>query len=67
MLYAERFRSLAGESIAKTNGTYGGDDMPVLFWPANTREFTVTTDLKNAARNTTSLLSLYQELGTDLP
>ncbi len=67
MLYGGKFKSLAGEKIAKTNGTYGGEEMPVIFWDADATDFTVKTDLGAPGRNSTSLLKHYLELGTASP
>jgi hypothetical protein len=33
----------SNELLVETNGTFGGDRMPVIFWPSETREFYVKT------------------------
>ncbi len=53
------------EQYHSTNGTYGGDSMPVIFWSEGTKEFTVITKFESTERKTRSLLPLYRRLGTN--
>lgn len=50
---------LDSESFLKTNGQYGGDVMPVVFWPDSLKTFELTTYITSPDEKTVSLLSEY--------
>lgn len=47
------------EILVETNGTFGGDQMPVIFWPADTREFYVKTKAHPGEGTRQNLLGLF--------
>ncbi len=50
---------LDSESFLKSNGEYGGEVMPVVFWPGSLRTFELTTYITSPDENTVSLLKEY--------
>lgn len=51
---------LDSESYLKSNGEYGGEVMPVVFWPKSLKTLTLTTYITDPDETTISLLSNYQ-------
>jgi len=51
---------LDSESFLKSNGRYGGEVMPVVFWPESLTNFELTTYLTSPDENTISLLYQYK-------
>jgi hypothetical protein len=59
MFYAS---SVDGETFVESNGTYGGEYMPVVIFPANLKKLTVTTSIgKPGDQNAVSLLGEYNK------
>lgn len=52
------------ELLVETNGTYGRDWMPVVFWPAGATELTLRTRIAPQALQRRSLLRDYREWQT---
>ena len=52
---------LSSEQLIESNGSYGRDWMPVVFWPRETRELYVKTRVVSDALYQTSLLPLYHD------
>jgi hypothetical protein len=50
---------LESETFLTANGDYGGDIMPVVFWPKSLETLTLTTYITSPDESTVSLLSLY--------
>jgi hypothetical protein len=44
------------ERVIETNGVYGGEIMPVVFWPRGTQELTLKTHVVSEAQYRRSLL-----------
>jgi hypothetical protein len=51
------------ESYFSSNGTYGGQDMPVIFWDGTQKEFKFKTTVTAPGKKTKSLLEIWQEKG----
>ncbi len=51
------------ERFESSNGTLGGDKMPVVFWPDTTTSFTVVASIQEPEPDTHSLLPLYRRYG----
>ncbi|MFQ5799868.1 MAG: hypothetical protein ACE5H0_14415 [Bacteroidota bacterium] len=49
------------EELVETNGTYGGENMPLIFWPKNKKSFYFKTRLATSLEGTRSLLPRYRE------
>jgi hypothetical protein len=49
------------ETYLESNGSYGGEDMPVVFWPSNRKIFTVTTQVTTPDETTISMVSNYRD------
>jgi hypothetical protein len=49
----------SGQYVA-SNGSYGGDKMPIVFWPTNTTEFFVKMALSSPETPKSSLASVYE-------
>ncbi|MBK6292529.1 MAG: hypothetical protein IPF59_12400 [Ignavibacteria bacterium] len=49
------------ESFIESNGTYGGETMPVAFWPASTTQMTLTTKLSDPNPDAVSLVEQYRK------
>jgi len=50
---------LESETFLNSNGEYGGDVMPVVFWPKSLKSLTLTTYVTTPDETTVSLLSQY--------
>ncbi len=50
-----------GETFAQTNGDFGGDIMPVILWPENTRTLKFTTKIAIPDSTTVSMLKLWED------
>lgn len=50
---------LDSESYLKSNGSYGGDVMPIVFWPKSNTAFELTTYITSPDENNVSLLNNY--------
>lgn len=53
------------ERFDTTNGEFGGETMPVIFWPEKTKEFRIVNMFESGERPVTSLYSLYNRLGVE--
>jgi hypothetical protein len=47
------------ETYITSNGDYGGEVMPVVFWPKSLKTFTLTTTITTPDESTIGLLSIY--------
>lgn len=47
------------ESFGESNGDFGGDYMPVVFWPKNTKQLELTTLIQDVDESTLSLVGEY--------
>ncbi len=58
-------RGLMGgtESYFSSNGTYGGENMPIIFWDGKEKEFTFKTTFTAPGKSATSLLNIWREKG----
>ena len=52
---------LEGETFLNSNGDYGGDVMPVVFWPKGNETLTLTTYVTTPDETTVGLLSHYKK------
>lgn len=52
---------LEGETFLNSNGDYGGDVMPVVFWPKGDETLTLTTYVTTPDETTVGLLSQYKK------
>jgi len=52
-----------GEQYFSSNGTYGGENMPVIFWDGGEKTFEFKTTVTQPAKNTMSLLDLWKSKG----
>ena len=50
---------LDSETYLKSNGEFGGDIMPVVFWPKSLKTFSLTTFINEPDETTISLLGEY--------
>lgn len=48
------------ETYMSSNGTYGNDYMPVVFWPANLKKLSVSTSVSALDENSVSLIDAYR-------
>ena len=62
MYYAMRHTSNV-EGFDTSNGSFGGDLMPVIFWPEETDTFRIVNSFDPGEAKVTSLLSLYRRIG----
>ncbi|RPI18147.1 MAG: hypothetical protein EHM58_06380 [Ignavibacteriae bacterium] len=53
----------SSESFFSSNGEYAGQNMPVVFWESNTKDFKFKTTLTAPGEKTISLLDLWKSLG----
>lgn len=53
----------ASESYFSSNGVYGGDNMPVIFWDGNQKEFNFKTTSQAQGKSSESLLQIWKEKG----
>lgn len=49
------------ETYVSSNGTYGNDYMPVVFWPSDTKKMTVTTSVSAPDETAVSLVEEYRK------
>lgn len=49
------------EAYLSSNGEYGNDHMPVVFWPAQTKKLQVTTSVSKPEETSVSLVNAYRE------
>lgn len=48
------------ESFKSTNGNYGNEHMPVVFWPTGTKKLELTTAVSTPDESSVSLIDLYR-------
>jgi hypothetical protein len=67
MYHAGQMNGGTMERLDSANGRFGGQRMPVVFWPEGTSEFRLYTTLEQPEENavTRSLLPLFKRIGTD--
>lgn len=53
-----------GENFLQTNGEYGGEKMPVLFWPEDFNTLRFSTKISPSDSTSVSLLSMWERKGT---
>lgn len=53
-----------GENFHQTNGEFGGDKMPVIFWPDDFKTLRVTTKISVPDSSCVSMLKLWKQKGT---
>ena len=51
------------ETFFSSNGTFGGENMPVIFWDANEKSFEIKTTVSESAKNKTRLLDIWKSKG----
>lgn len=51
------------ESYFSSNGIYGGENMPIIFWDGSQKEFTFKTTVTSPGKTTISLLDMWNEKG----
>lgn len=51
------------ESYFSSNGTFGGETTPVIFWDSDQKEFTLKTTVSQNDKKTTGLLNLWKTKG----
>jgi len=51
------------ESYFSSDGTWGGENMPVIFWDGTQKEFEFKTTVTAPEKNTLSLLDMWKERG----
>jgi len=52
---------LDSEAFLESNGTYGGDVMPVVFWPSNSSTLNLSTHITAPDETTVSLIDRYND------
>ena len=50
-----------GETLYQSNGEYGGEKMPVLFWPEDTRTLRIITRIAAPDSSTVSMLDAWEK------
>lgn len=53
----------ANETFFSSNGEYGGEHMPIIFWEGNQKKFEFKTTLKSPDNSTKSLIDFWKKLG----
>ena len=53
----------AAEVYFSSNGTFGGETFPVIFWDESQKKFEIKTKLTAPSEKTTSLLDIWKEKG----
>ncbi len=53
--------ALDSESYLTSNGVYGNEHMPVVFWPIENKTFTVTTSISKPDETSVSLVEEYRK------
>jgi hypothetical protein len=61
LMYCLGCYSIDSEYYSESNGEYGGDVMPVVFWESGLKELTLSTDVTFPDETTVSLLARYNE------
>lgn len=61
IMYCLSCYSIDSEYFNESNGEYGGDVMPVVFWDQGLKTLTLSTDVTFPDETTISLLDKYQE------
>ncbi|MBW6460717.1 MAG: hypothetical protein K0B08_09105 [Bacteroidales bacterium] len=61
IMYCLSCYSIDSEYYAESNGEYGGDIMPVVFWEAGLKKLSLTTDVTSPDETTASLLAAYKD------
>jgi hypothetical protein len=61
IMYPLNCGSLDSETFSGGNGTYGGDNMPVVFWDQGAKSMTMSTIVTEVDETTLSLLDEYLE------
>lgn len=61
LMYCLSCYSIDSEYYSESNGEYGGDIMPVVFWDSNLKNLTLSTDVTFPDETTVSLLDSYTE------
>lgn len=61
LMYCLSCYSIDSEYYAESNGEYGGDVMPVVFWDPGLKSLTLSTDVTFPDETTVSLLEKYTE------
>lgn len=51
------------ESYFSSNGTFGGESVPMIFWDGNTKEFNFKTTISQGEKPNISLLGIWKEKG----
>jgi len=51
------------EAFFSSNGTYGGEGMPIIFWDSNQKEFEFKTTMSQPGPTTASLLPTWKQKG----
>ncbi|MCC7438520.1 MAG: hypothetical protein IT211_08480 [Armatimonadetes bacterium] len=64
-MYFTRPGDFNPEIYKYSNGTYGGESMPVVFWPEGTTTIRMESIFNKPERKATSLLGLYKRFGDD--
>jgi hypothetical protein len=63
-LGSDIFGSLGSkESFFSSNGEFGGENMPLIFWDGNQKKFEFKTTIKSSDQSTRSLIDLWKKLG----
>jgi len=52
-----------GEQYFSSNGTYGGENMPIIFWDGGQKKFEFKTAVSAPSKSTMSLLDLWKSKG----
>lgn len=60
MMYCLSCYSIDSEYFSSSNGEYGGDVMPVVFWDAGLKKLTLATDVTTPDETTISLLDEFK-------
>lgn len=64
-MYFTRPGDFNPEIYKSSNGTYGGESMPLVFWPEGTTTIEMESTFNKPERKATSLLGLYKRFGDD--
>jgi hypothetical protein len=65
MFFSGSSAAMTVEHYDTANGTYGGERMPVIFWPEGTTEFRIATRISDPDESMHSLLPYFKRSGTD--
>jgi hypothetical protein len=53
----------SNETFFSSNGTYGGENMPVIFWDDKEKSFEFKTTVSESSKNKTKLLDIWKSKG----